>query len=154
MTVWYLAQVEGRAKEKLHVAPNLFEAVPPQKAWHVVSCVFISGPQLSSERKPQLRVQGRSGLRGGGSGGDPLSVIGQGLTMGALCQTCWGCTAVGKGLALISVRMFTGVCHVWKPIHSLTFPSCSHLRFYISSLEGKDDESCGELTFRNKIWRN
>lgn len=51
-------------------------------------------------------------LRAGGSGGDPLSVMGQGRTMGALCQICRGCTAVGKGAALILVRMFTGVCHV------------------------------------------
>lgn len=54
---------------------------------------------------------------GGGEGegrsrGDPLSVMGQGHTMGALCQICWGCTAVGRGPALISVRMLTGVCRV------------------------------------------
>ena len=103
-------------------------------AWKL-TCHIMCVHQLSSEQRPQLRVQDQFGLRGGGSGGDPLSVMGQGHTMGALCQICWGCTAVGKGLALISVRMFTGVCRVWKLIRSLTFPSHNHLR--ISSLKKK-----------------
>ena len=124
-----------KAEGKLHMAPNLFEAVILRESWHVILCVFINMPQLSSMRGPQPCVQEQFGLRGGGSGGDPLSVMGQGHTMGALCQICWGCTAVGKGVALISVRMFTGVCHVWKLICSLTFPSHNHLRICISSLE-------------------
>lgn len=39
--------------------------------------------------------------------------------------------------SLIFGRMFTGVCHVWKVIGSLTFPSRNHLRIYISSLGEK-----------------
>lgn len=74
-------------------------------------------------------------LWGGGSGGDPLSVMGQGYTIGVLCKICWGWTAVGTGLALISVCMFTGVCHVWKLIRSMTFPSHNHLRNYICPLK-------------------
>ena len=138
-----------RKKKKLHIAPNLFEAVTLHESWHVISCVFINMPQLSSERRPQLCVQDQFGLWGGGSGGDPLSVMGQGHTMGALCQICWGCTAVGKGLALISVRMFTGVCRVWKVIRSLTFPSHNHLRMYISSVEKK---KCAEKKIKKKRW--
>lgn len=72
------------------------------------------------------------GLWGDIFGGDPLSVMGQGHTMGALCKLCWGCAVVGKGPALISARMFSGVCHVWKVIPSLTFPSHNCLRIRIN----------------------
>lgn len=101
----------------------------------VISCVLISMLLLLSERRPQLcRCRTSSASEGGwgGSGGDPLSVMGQGHTMGTLCKICWGCTAVGKGVALITVRMFTRVCHVCKLICSVTFPSHNHLRICIS----------------------
>lgn len=80
-------------------------------------------------------VPKRSSLWGGGSEGDPLSVMGRGHTMGPLCQICWGCTAVGKGPALITMSMFTRVCHVWKLIRPLTFSSHKHRRISITSLK-------------------
>lgn len=101
------------------------------RVWSSTCC----GPPLGAH--PSSVCRNSSGLRGGGSGGDPLSVMGQGHTMGALCQICWGCTAVGRGVALIFVRMFTGVCHVWKLIRCLTFPSHNCRRIYISFLGKK-----------------
>lgn len=129
------------AKEKPHVAPSLFDAVLLHESWHVISCVFISVPQLPSEHELQLHAGPVRPPRGrfwkqffisNGSGGG-----GGGHTMGTLCQICWGCTAVGKGVALILARMLTGVCHVWKLICSLTLSSQNHRRIYIFSLGKK-----------------
>lgn len=115
-------------------------------SYHVCSSVHCSSP-LSADCGS---VQNQLGLWGGGSGVDPLSVMGQGHTMGALCQICWGCTAVGRGATLISKSMFTGVCHVWKLIRPLTFPSHNHLRIYISSLGNK---SCRKKNIaQNWLW--
>lgn len=144
MTVVYMSQRENNSKSP-RISLRLSYRMKDDMSYHVCSSACRG---LSSELRPQPCVQGQFGLRGGGSGGDPLSVMGQGHTMGALCQICWGCTAVGKGLALISVRMFTGVCHVWKLIRSATFPSHNHLRICICTLRGKK-EYCRELTFRN-----
>lgn len=44
------------AKEKPHVAPSLFDAVLLHESWHVISCVFISVPQLPSEHELQLHA--------------------------------------------------------------------------------------------------
>lgn len=80
-------------------------------SYRVCSSACRSSPQSTNCSS----TQDRFGLRGGGSGSDSLSVMGPGgggHTMGTLCQICWGCTAVGKGVALILARMLTGVCHV------------------------------------------
>lgn len=89
-------------KEKLDVILDLFEAVALSEVERV-TCVCSA---------VVLCVRGHVSLRGSIFGGNPLSVMGQGHTMGALCKLCWGCTVVGKGPALISVRLFSGVCHV------------------------------------------
>lgn len=118
-------------------------------------CVHQRAAALLGAQTAALCAEPVRPLRGtgGGSGGDPLSVMGQGHTMGALCQICWGCTAVGKRTALILVRMFTGVCHVWKLICSLTFPSHNHLRICISSLERKKNTEIKiYILYLNCLW--
>lgn len=123
VTVQCMTWVKTEEKEKLHVTLDLFEAVAPREAGRV-TCVCRRAAPLCA-RPPSVS-------EGTFFGGDPLSVMGQGHTMGALCKLCWGCAVVGKGPALISARMFSGVCHVWKVIPSLTFPSHNCLRIRIN----------------------
>lgn len=123
VTVQCIIWIKMEEKEKLHVI-LVFFLRPSLCVKLNVSRVFIGGLWCC--------VQGRFGLWRGIFGGDPLSVMGQGHTMGALCKLCWGCAVVGKGPALISVRMFSGVCHVWKVIPSLTFPSHNCLRICVN----------------------